>query len=592
MSWGDPNNPQNAPGQAGGDGIIFALAGLVVLVFSLSWVLWLAGALAALLAGHGWQGGSAGHALPFAASLLGGHSMAVAWAHVHAGGSGPVWLFWPLAVLLLAAVLVPAVVLLVRYRNRNRPDMGAQWARRGEEKRMVVPEDYRERPNRLVAGHSETTNRLLAGADCTSAIAFGPNGSGKTVSLVVPAALEWQGPIAVSTAKGPDLDYMLTARQQMGPVHIVAPVGLPGRKTSCWSPVAYATDPASAARMARWLADAVAMDDPASKPWVTQARQFLGPVLLAANLSGGGVDALVDFVQRGKGSEQEVRSVLSGSQYARFLRQYTSIWTNLHADGIGSVLFTANNVIDPYLDPIIRASAVRSDFTAEDILFGDGSLFLVSPPSESKALSPLFTACLATLVYAIEREFDRLNVGGGPGVPPKPLPRRVLFDLDEAGNVFKYSGLAQLSTTSRAMGLQLFTIWHDLSQLESLYGEKDAQTILSQAKLRMVLPGMGDKDSLEHFSEALGNTVRRRSSVTNASDGRGSTTSNQHESPLMAPWQIRQLVIGHALVQYDNLPPMKVKMRNAETDKRLLALGNGRGLLPAQPSRPVGSVTR
>lgn len=580
MSWGSPNDQQSGTGggQGAGGEPLFILAGLIAVVFVAAWVAWLAGAVTALVCGHGWHGKTAGSAVPFAWSLVRGRSAAAAWAGLHAGALGPVPVFWVVLVLLAAAVLVPAVMLMVRYRGSHRPHLGAQWARRDQERSMVVPDDHPKRPYRLTAGRSELTNRLLAGADCMSATAFGPNGSGKTVSLVVPNALEWQGPAAITTAKGPDVEYMLTARQGLGPVYIVAPTGLPGQQTARWSPVAYCTDQAAAARMARWLCEAAAMEDPSSKPWVTQAKQFIGPLLLAANWSGKGIDAFVDFVQRGKAADAEVRDMLKSRGAQEFLRQYSSVW-QLHPDGVGSVLFTANTLIDPYLNPTIRASAADSDFTAEDILSSNGTLFIVSPPSESKALAPLFTALLLTLVYAVEREYERINVGRPPGTKPRPLEPRLLLNLDEAGNVFKYPGLAQLSSTARGMGIQLLTIWHDLAQLEGLYGEHDARTIISQAKTRMILPGLGDDSTLEYFSKSFGDTVRKRASVTTGSDGRGSSTTNSHESPLIAAYQLRELARGHAVIQYDNLPPMKIELRNAETDKHLQALANGSALI-------------
>ncbi|MER6365853.1 type IV secretory system conjugative DNA transfer family protein [Kitasatospora sp. NPDC001527] len=580
-------NPQQPTGGPGGEPVYFVL-GAAVVVAAFVWMLWLAAALTAGLSGHGWHMDSAARGLPFAGHLfISRGDVSGAWAEgARAGELGPLWLFWVLVLVLLVVVAVPLVKLANR-RNRRRT-RGAQWARRDQERPMVVPVDPAKRPWRLTAGWSKRSRRLLAGHDCMSAIAFGPNGSGKTVSLAVPNALEWQGPAIISTAKGPDVEYMLAARRALGDVHIFAPAGMPGYVTSNWSPVDYSTDETTAALMARWLCESAGMDDPSSKPWMMQARQFVGPLLLAAHKSGRGVDALVEFVQRGKSAEADVRQILQQHGYKEFLRQYTGIWSNLHADGIGSVLFTANLIIDPYLNPVIRNSASKSDFTAEDILSKNGTVFIVSPPSESKALAPVCTALLASILHAAEREYERGNANwranGGKRhrfffwrrtkAAPKPLENRLLLDLDEAGNVFKYPDLAKVSSTARGMGIQLLAIFHDFSQLVSMYGEHDARTIVSQAKLRILLPGLADDMTLNYFSEGYGPTVTQRTSYTTGSDGRGSATTSDHETPLIAPYQIRELEKGQALVQYDNLPPMRVILRNAEADRRLLALAN------------------
>jgi len=61
----------------------------------------------------------------------------------------------------------------------------------------------------------------LAGNDCVSAVVFGPNGSGKTTSLIVPNVLDWDGPVVLTTA-----------RACRGPVWVIAPGGAPATTRS------------------------------------------------------------------------------------------------------------------------------------------------------------------------------------------------------------------------------------------------------------------------------------------------------------------------------------------------------------------------
>ena len=66
------------------------------------------------------------------------------------------------------------------------------------------------------------------GNDCVSAVVFGPNGSGKTTSLIVPNVLDWDGPVVMTTAKPQDLEPICSARAARGPVWVIAPGGAPG----------------------------------------------------------------------------------------------------------------------------------------------------------------------------------------------------------------------------------------------------------------------------------------------------------------------------------------------------------------------------
>jgi type IV secretion system protein VirD4 len=175
-------------------------------------------------------------------------------------------LFLGLTGLLLTLVAVE-VALRVASRSSARRGDPATWASAAHERRIAVPRDPAKRRWRLVAGRGTATRRLLAGDDCVSAVVFGPNGSGKTTSLIVPNVLDWDGPVVMTTAKPQDLEPVCTARAASGPVWVIAPGGAPGHHTVGWSPIAEATDEEAADRVAEWMvASSVMTDDPRPGP--------------------------------------------------------------------------------------------------------------------------------------------------------------------------------------------------------------------------------------------------------------------------------------------------------------------------------------
>ncbi|MBG0825822.1 type IV secretory system conjugative DNA transfer family protein [Planomonospora sp. ID91781] len=556
-------SPAPAPSSTGNDpyylafAFFAALAGLVLLV-------WLAGLAAAAAAG---STGDFDDALAFVVFLATSADAAASWQR--ATGQPPLeaGVFWGLLTLLLtvtgAAVYLAASAL--REHLAQRGNRGAAWATPKHEQRITVPEDPAERPGRIVAGRSMRTRSLLAGDDCISATVFGPNGSGKTLGLIIPNVLEWNGPCVVSTAKGPDLKWIIKARRKHGPVWVVAPEGLSFMRPARWSPTTYATDEEAADRMARWLCDASAItDDPRARPWVLKARSLVGPVLMAAQLSGGGVDKFYRWCLDGQDSRRDVRSILMEHGYEQMADNYEATW-RLHPDGVGSVLFTAAAVVDAYARPRIRDSATTSDFTAEQLLREKGTVCIVAPPSQADALAPMFTALVASIVHEAEQTYERTG----------PLQPRLLLALDEAGNVFRYSGLPTLLTTARGMGIQLITVWHDLAQLQTRYGNDSARTILSQSKLRLLLPGMGDMSTLQYFSQMIGNEVAERPSHSTGNDGRFGVSTQPQKDELAPVHLLQQLPEWHAVMQYANLPPMRVRMRTCFGEPALKALAKG-----------------
>ena len=146
---------------------------------------------------------------------------------------------------------------------------------------------------------------------------------------------------------------------------------------------------------------------------------------------------------------------------------------------------------------------------------------------------------------------------------------RLLLALDEAGNVFRYPRLPHLLTTARGNGIQLLLIYHDLAQVEHLYGSRQvARTVISNAKMRMLLPAVGDLETLRYWSELMGQTRTHTHGTTTGHDGKRSRSANEHTDRLAPLHLLQQLPDGHAVLLYQNLPPARVRLLPWYTDHR------------------------
>ncbi|QWC86574.1 type IV secretory system conjugative DNA transfer family protein [Nocardioidaceae bacterium] len=551
-------------------GILLALGGLVLVGG--------AAAYAAALAAHSLTGGgrataSSEHLAEYLGGLATTGSLDGAWRAAY-DVTPPAT--WATAGLLLVLVSLLAVgvwgVSLLRGRFTAGHSGGrscgeaeaAAWATAKDEKRLTVPRDPADRPFRLVAGRSRTTKRLLAAEDCISAVAFGPNGSGKTAGLILPNTIEWAGSVVMTTAKPQDLTAVLAAHAGRR-TWVIAPGGAPGVPTAGWSPVDYAEDPETADRMAGWMVDASGMTgDVRARPWNAQARKYLKGLLLAANVSGRGISGFVEWAYDGELASAEVGEILEQAGHDEALREYRSTW-RIHEEGKGSVMFTAFGLADTYNRPGVRQACSRSDLTPADLLGPEPAmLLLVTPQSEVERFTPYFTALLSAIVH--EAETRAAHTGG-------PVNPRLLLALDEAGNVFRYPRLPHLLTTARGNGVQLLLAYHDIAQIEHLYGGRDvARTVLSNAKMRLLLPGVGDIDTLRYFSDLLGHTTVGAVSRQTGPDGRRSSSETDHREALAPVHLLQQLPAGHAVLVYENLPGTRVTLRMWFRDRRLRSL--------------------
>jgi type IV secretion system protein VirD4 len=305
---------------------------------------------------------------------------------------------------------------------------------------------------------------------------------------------------------------------------------------------------------------------------VLQARKLIKPLLMAAHASGGGTPQFVQWIYDGQSAVERVSAALShradeadGHEWSQARREFMSTWT-IHDEGIGSVLFTAYGIADAYSRgdgadtgcPFDVARFVESDHGRH------ATLLVVAPESDGDRFAPVVTALLAAVVHAAEQRAATL---GGP------LPSRLLLALDEAANVMRFPRLPALLTTARGNGIQLLLAYHDLGQLEHASGSRQvARTILSNAKLRILLPGVGDLETLQYFSQLLGRSRVKSSSVTRAADGARSTSTSESQRELAPLHLLRELEVGQAVVAYQNLAPMRVRLRRSFADRDLRRL--------------------
>jgi type IV secretion system protein VirD4 len=129
----------------------------------------------------------------------------------------------------LPLLLFGLVVRLVSPRaHRQRKQRGARWASLWQLRRLLVVEPRR---GRIILGRRDRIRDRLAGRlylaveQCHSVLAFGPPGSFKTHGLVIPALLEWSGPVVTTSIKPDVLRATLAHRASLGPVWVYDPLG-------------------------------------------------------------------------------------------------------------------------------------------------------------------------------------------------------------------------------------------------------------------------------------------------------------------------------------------------------------------------------
>ena len=438
--------------------------------------------------------------------------------------------------------------------------VGARWARTPE-LRPLRSLGRTRRSGRLVLGRSG--GRLLYAEHRHALVAFGPPQSGKSAGIAIPSLLEWDGPAVASSIKTDVLGATIARRRQLGEVFVFDPFGLSSGPSHTWSPLHAAHTWDGALEVAWRLASAGELDRRSMEGgdfWAVAAEQRLAPLLYAAAVSGAGMDTVVRWVY-GQGMRELDQALLCAGEDGHPAYDAVRAFEAQADRTRTSIEATAQTLLRAYRFGRVVRSAQSCEITADRLLDGRATLYLIGDAKASKLLRPIFLALLGEVV---DRAYERATLAGGR------LELPLLLCLDEAGNVAPLPHLAEIASTAPSHNIQLVTIFHDLAQARSRYGQQ-AETVVNSHRARMLLPGVADLETLRYFAGLVGEEEARDRTHTTGAGGTTRSTSARRR-PLVAPEALRQLPERHALLLYGRIPPTRLRLRLWFEDRRLRKL--------------------
>ncbi|HLM65385.1 MAG TPA: type IV secretory system conjugative DNA transfer family protein [Acidimicrobiales bacterium] len=515
--------------------VLIVLAGAVLLILA-------TGHVSALLFSGGWPH----YPLDEVPGVLGRaitHPLdpAEGWDPVNTGADvpGPV-AWWFTLVLLLAIVLVPLFLLVRRADSRDGGGGVASVSpvrQREVRKLALTREDEGELVVGTMGGHE------IAVKDRRSLLVLGPIRSGKTTAVTIPALLEWPGPVVVTSTGGDVVDHTIGWRSRMGDVHVFDPLSTTRHRASGWSPLATCSTWLGAQHTAWDLAMAgkasIGTTSGVGEFWFSSAARSLAPYLFAAAESAhsmGDVARWIDSEER-----DEVLNLLrplepdaAVAHAATFRRE----------DAARASLFhVMQQILGAYLDPTVAASALRHEVEPAELLDGDPhTLYIVAPHHEQARVRPLYAALVRQVLTAVH---ERVEHGR------RPLDAPLLLVLDDAADIAPIEDLPTLAATSAVAGMQMVTVFRDLTQIEVRHGE-DAPKVLANHRAKLLLPGTAGVDAVA-FAGRLGSDAA-------AGEGEGGV---RPADPLAAlpPELARHLPADEALLLYEQKAPVRVRLR-------------------------------
>jgi type IV secretion system protein VirD4 len=334
------------------------------------------------------------------------------------------------------------------------------WATARDLRRLRVKRASR---GRVILGRYQ--RQLVASEPRTSVLVSAPTQSGKTTSLVIPAILEWDGPILATSIKADLVNDTHSARTMAGDVKVFDPTASTGLTTGVWSPITTSGTWSAARRTAAGIllirekdAFGASVDD---RHWKPAAARLLAPLLMAAAHSNRPIGQVLRWLARleATGTIEEIAQILAHSRASGADVALDVLLGLQDRDSRyrSSVIATLETALDPWLEPsVAHATTRRGDISADWLFGGPNTLYLTAPAYDQHRLGGLFTALINTVV---EEAFARCTLTGRPLDPP------LLLCLDEAANVAPLPNLAEIAATGAGQGVQVLSVFQNLSQI-------------------------------------------------------------------------------------------------------------------------------
>lgn len=224
-----------------------------------------------------------------------------------------------------------------------------------------------------------------------------------------------------------------------------------------------------------------------------------------------------------------------------------------------SIYATVENVLAGYADPGVAANAMTNDIDLDEWLSGPNTIYVCATSHEQARLRPVLSVLLQ---QAIRTAYDAANRHGGA------LDHPCLVLLDEAGNIAPLKDLPGYASTARSHGITFVTIWQDLAQIKSIYGDR-AQTVLNNHLAKLFGAGIADEATLEYVSRLIGEAPTTNINLSGDMHGPRRSISEHTTYRRVAPIdELRRLRRGSGLLIYGNLPPAGLRLMPGRTPAR------------------------
>lgn len=483
-------------------------------------------------------------------------------------------LYWLVAAVMLAVVIVPGVWGWMRWRGRAeqadpRRLKGTATAveiAQAASAKTLVKRASTFRPS-LKDATAEDVGYLLGVSRGRqvwatvedSMLVIGPPRSGKGMHLVINAILDAPGAVITTSTRPDNLTATLTAREKKGPVAVFDPQRLaPGIPSGLrWSPVRGCEDPLTAMIRATGLASAIGFGGVDNGGfWEGKARMAIQALLHAAALDGRDARTVSAWAQSPTAAGDAVRILQAHPKAADGWAESLESMIQSDPRTRDSIWQGVSLAFGALADPRVLETVTPGEdeqFDPEKFLQERGTLYLLATGAGAGASAALVAAFIEDLVETARRLAAR-----SPGARLDPP---MLMALDEIGNLSPLPSLPTLMAEGGGTGITTMPVLQSLAQAREKWSENAANAIWDASIVKIVLGGASNSRDLHDLSQLVGERDEETDSVTQDAYGGHSSQRSIRRVPILPPDVLRTMPFGTGVILLRAARPIITDLR-------------------------------
>jgi type IV secretion system protein VirD4 len=418
-------------------------------------------------------------------------------------------------------------------------------------------------PRILIGRHR---GRFLSLPGQLSVMLSAPTRSGKGVGVVIPNLLNWPDSVVVLDIKGENYDVTAGYRAKHGQaVYAFSPFDGQARSHR-WNPLtAVRSSPLHRVGDLLTIGQVFFPNDGSGTSseafFNDQARNLflgLGLVLLESPQLPRTIG---EMLRQSSGKGRSLKDHLNGLITQR--RDEGKPLTDECVDALQRLLSNSENTLSSvvatfnapliiFADAVVDAATSADDFQLADVRRRRMSIYVRIPPNRLASARPLLNLLFSQLVS--------LNTQALPEQDPT-LKLQCLLVNDEFTAMGRVGVISSAAAFLAGYNLRLLTVVQAMSQLDAVYGDKEARTFATNHGLQILYAPREQRDAdeysamLGHFTERATSRGRSRSFSNHGSSSVSRNESEQRRA-LLLPQEFKELGSERLVVIFENCKPI------------------------------------